>query len=77
MTKANPGMTCKLCDFGTSPVQIVWGFPPYVLYGKRVVQIEKSTGRGPGGGKLLLTSKLHERQKNPKSMILGKHENST
>ena len=29
-----------------SPIQIVWGFPPYVLYGQRSVYFQKWTGGG-------------------------------
>ena len=29
-----------------SPIQIVWGFPPYVLYGQRSAYFQKWTGGG-------------------------------
>ena len=33
-----------------SPIQIVWGFPPYVLYGQTSAYFQKWTG----GGKITL-----------------------
>jgi len=32
--------------FCVSPIQIVWGFPPYVLYGQTFVNFQKLTGGG-------------------------------
>ena len=41
--------------FCVSPIQIVWGFPPYVLYGQTFVNFQKLTG----GGKSTLVLKGH------------------
>ena len=39
-------------QLSVSPIQIVWGFPPYVLYGQTFVNFQKLTG----GGKSTLLS---------------------